>query len=260
MVFVLSTIALTIAFVVTTELMFRVGRGVSARYDEMLQQQVSTVQAATLGLLALVLGFTMSMAESRFAARRQVLVAEANAIGTTFLRTDFLPEPDRSPSRDLVREYVASRRAYFHATHAEAPAATARSKAISAQIWQRAAAAARAHPDWDVLSTYIESVNNMIDLEATRDLAIGARLPPEINGLLALVAFSAIGITGFATGLARKRAMLTQYAVPILVAVACVVIVDLDRSRFGLISTGDRPMQRLEHDLAAERPAANASR
>lgn len=260
MVFVLTTIALTLAFVVTTELMFRVGRTVSSRYDEKLQHQVSTVQAATLGLLALVLGFTMSMAESRFAARRQVLVAEANAIRTTYLRTDLAPEPERSQSRDLVREYVAARRAYFHSSPADAAAATARSKTISADVWQRAVTVARAHPDWDVLASYVESVNEMIELEATRDLVIAARLPPEVDGLLALVAFCAIAITGFATGLARARVMLTLYAVPILVAISCVVIVDLDRSRFGLISTGDRPMQALEQELATDRPAASATR
>src|SRR5512134_2220617 len=95
---VLRTLGLAVALLVVTELMYRIGRARSARYDEQRRGQVSTVQAATLGMLALVLGFSMSMAEARFNKRREVLVIEANAIGTTWLRTDFLPEPARARS------------------------------------------------------------------------------------------------------------------------------------------------------------------
>lgn len=256
----LTTLGLIVTFLVTTEVTFRIGRAASRRYTEDQQHQVSTVQAATLGLLALVLGFTMAMAESRFNWRRQVLVAEANAIGTTYLRADFLPQPERSQSRELLRDYVDSRRAYYKASSHEARRASARSQAISAQVWIHATSVARAHPDWDVLGTYIESLNEMIDLEATRDLAIGARLPGPIDGLLALVAFSAIGITGFATGLTRCRVVLPLYGIPILIALACSVVIDLDRTRFGLISTGDRPMERLERSIVDEQAAIDASR
>ncbi len=257
---VLTTILYALALIATTEVMYRYGRFRSKHYDDKRGSQLSTVQAATLGLLALVLGFTMSMAEARFNARRQVLLAEANAIGTAYLRLDYLPEPARTHGRELFRGYVAARRAYYEASTNEAPASTARSQAILAELWSDAAGLARQHPDWDVLATYIESLNETIDLEATRDLAIGARVPILIEGLLALVAFTAMGITGFATGVSRARTALSLYVIPILIALACGVIVDLDRTRFGLMSSGDRPMQRLQKQLQKDVGPASASR
>lgn len=257
---VIATLMLAAALLLTSDTLYRFGVTKSEGYDERRTGQVSTVQAATLGLLALVLGFTLSMAEGRFNLRRQILVAEANAIGTTYLRTDFLPEPERTRSRDLIRSYVASRRAYFAASEESAPEATARSQAITIQLWSYAASVARIHPDWDVLATYVESLNEAIDLEATRDMAIRARVPGLINGLLVLVAFVAMGVTGFATGLSRSRTALSLYVVPVLIAMACGVIIDLDRTRFGLMSSGDRPMERLHQRLERERGPTDASR
>lgn len=257
---VIATIMLAAALLLTAEVIYRFGVTKSEGYDDRRIGQVATVQAATLGLLALVLGFTMSMAEARFNMRRQILVAEANAIGTTYLRTDFLSEPERTRSRELIRSYVASRRVYYSASEDEAPAATARSQALSSQLWSYAASVAGEHPDWDVLATYVESLNEMIDLETTRDMAIRARVPGLIDGLLVLVAFAAMGVTGFATGVSRARTALSLYVVPVLVAMACGVIMDLDRTRFGLISSGDRPMERLQQRLERERGPTDASR
>ncbi len=66
-------------------------------------------QGAVLGLLALLLGFTFSLALSHFDARTAAVVDEANAIGTAWLRTDLLPEPERTEARDLMKQYVAVR-------------------------------------------------------------------------------------------------------------------------------------------------------
>jgi len=251
----LADVVVMIALLVTTELMYRAGRSTRMARDEATRSQISTLQASTLGMLALILGFTLSMADSRFGTRRQIVRAEAAAVGTTYLRADFLPEPERSQSRELLRSYVDARRAYFRASPDEAPATTARAQALHVQLWTHTATAATAHPDWDVLGTYIESLNEMIDLEAARDLTIEGRLPPAIRGLLFLVALVAVGVTGYATGFARVRSPLSLYVTPILVALAGAVIADLDRTRAGIISTGDRPMERLQRSMVDERAA-----
>jgi hypothetical protein len=257
---VIFTLGLAAALIVTSEAMYRFGRTRTDLYDEKLGGQISTVQAATLGLLALVLGFTMSMAEGRYNTRRQILVAEANAVGTTYLRADILPEPERTRTRELLRRYIDERLAYFSASEGEAPAVTVRSQAIAADVWNLAVETARLHPDWDVLSSYLEATTDMIELEATRDLAIRARVPGLIDSLLLLIAFTAMGVTGFATGLSRTRTALTLYIVPVLIALACAVINDLDRTRFGFISTGDRPMQRLKLKLETTHGPTSATR
>jgi hypothetical protein len=244
----LVDVGIAIALVATSVTMFRVGWR-RAHRDDAVVSQVTAVQAATLGLLALMLGFTLAIAESRFAVRRTALVEEANAVGTTYLRADFLPEPARTQSRELLRRYVVERRVYFAARPDDVPATTARAQTIHGELWALAAAVAREHPDWDVLTSYVESLNEVIDLEASRDLAIAMRLPATVFPLLVLVAVVAVGVTGYACGLARARSYLALYVVPVLIGLACAVVADLDRSRAGFISTTDRPMARLQHTL-----------
>jgi hypothetical protein len=249
-----SGVALLAVLLVTSELLYRTGRKSRSRSDETVRSQVSTAQASTLGLLALFLGFTMSMAESRFTARRQIVVKEAAAVGTTYLRADILPEPVRSESKALLRDYVAARRDYFRASASEAPAATARAQAIHAALWSKMDSVVPEVVDSDATALYVESLNEMIDLEAIRDVAIVARLPWTIRMLLVLIAIIAVGVTAYSTGLGGVRIPLTLVLVPFLIASTFYVIIDLDRSRAGLITTGDLPMMRLQRTLDAARP------
>jgi hypothetical protein len=245
----LSDLILLVVLLVTSEALYRAGRASRRRGDENVRSQVSTTQASTLGLLALFLGFTMSMAESRFTARRQIVVKEAAAVGTTYLRADILPEPVRSESKALLRDYVAARRDYFRASASEAPAATARAQAIHAALWSKMDSIVPEVVDSDVTALYVQSLNEMIDLEGIRDVAIVARLPWTIRFLLVLVAVITIGVTAYATGLGGQRVPLSLVLLPILIAFTVYVIIDLDRSRAGLITTGDLPMIRLQRTL-----------
>ena len=240
-----------LALVVAAELMYRAGSKSRARDDERVRAQVTTVQASTLGLLALILGFTMSMAESRFDARRSVLFAESAAIGIAYHVADSLPEPGRSQSRELLRSYVAARRAYYHAAGDEVASTTARAQAIHRQLQTIAAGLAREHPTWDLAVDYTYSIAEVVRLEAARDLVLAARVPSTIHALLLLVAIVAVSVSGFATGLERTRSFLTLYVVPLVIGFAYVVIADLDRSRAGFISTGDRGMIRLQQTMSS---------
>lgn len=262
--FVLMTLSFVVVLIGLTELLFRAGRHKRARahaqateYDAM-REQVTTVQVATLGLLALMLGFTIAIAESRFNQRRLIHIDEANAVGTTYMRAGLLPEPARTESRALLRKYVDTRIEYFYASSADVAAVTARGHALVAQLWARAEAAATEHPMWEVVAIYIESLNNMIDLEATRHVAYTTPLPGEIHALLLVIALAAIGITGYATGLSGARNAFALYVVPLLVALAYAVVVDLDRTRFGLIAASDQPMERMKIMLDEHEPTSAA--
>jgi hypothetical protein len=246
-----SDVVILIGLLVTSELLYRVGLASRGRGDENVRSQVTTAQASTLGLLALFLGFTMSMAESRFTARRQIVVKEAAAVGTTYLRADVLPEPVRSQSKALLRDYVAARRDYFHASTSEAAATTARAQALHAALWSAMDSVVPEVVDSDVTALYMESLNEMIDLEAMRDVAIVARLPWTIRFLLVLIAVITVGVTAYATGLGGGRVPLSLVLLPLLIAFTFYVIIDLDRSRAGLINTGDLPMMRLQESLKA---------
>ena len=236
----LAELSVTIVLVATSELAFRFAR---RRSRKDAGKDLGTTQASTLGLLALVLGFTLAMAESRFSSRRQVVLDESLAVGTTYLRTDFLPEPQRSRSKLLLREYIDARIAFYSTEEA-----TPRSQALQTRLWAELAAVASTH-DTPLLGTYVTSLNQMIDLEAARDLILAARVPWTIHLLVLVVAFVAIGINGYAVGLGRIRIPISLTVVPLLVAFSYSVLLDLDRSRAGLISTGDRPMERLKQSL-----------
>jgi hypothetical protein len=242
-----------VVLLATSEAMFRVGRVHRFREDVQVRSQITTAQASMLGLLALMLGFTMSMAESRFDARRRIVLDEAAAVGTTYLRAELLPEPVRTRSRGLLREYVDARRTFFHANHQEAPAATARAHAIHRELWAGVVSLAPTHETSDMLALYAASLNDMIDLEAMRDVAVMARLPETVHMLVIMCALVAVALTGFASGVSGKRVGLVVWLLPVLIACAYAIIMDLDRSREGLISTGDMPMRRLEQLLRAER-------
>jgi hypothetical protein len=255
----MALLQIAVIFVIllgATELMFRVGRRLRTRYDERTREQTVTVQTATLGLLALMLAFTMSMAESRFDARRRIKVAEAAAVGTTYLRAELLPEPQRSESRALLRSYVAERRAFYRAIEDDVRRSTAHARALQAQLWTLASGAATAHPEWDVLTTYLESLNAVFDLEAARSVAVEARLPAEIHLVLVLMAGAAVAITAFLAGVAGARNVFALYMIPLLIAITCAVIFDLDRARFGFIKASDIPMERVEQGMAADQQAA----
>ena len=93
--------------VLVAELGFRLGMRLHVSHDEARKEQIGGLQAAVLGLLGLLLGFTFAMAVARYDARRDLVVQEANAIGTTYLRAQLLPEPQRTDSIELLRSYGA---------------------------------------------------------------------------------------------------------------------------------------------------------
>jgi hypothetical protein len=98
-----------------TEVGFRLGRKVEARTPESIKSQIFTVEAGMLGILALLLGFTMSMAVSRFEIRKQLVLEEADAVGTSSLRAQLLPAPAGPEISSLLRQYVDVRVQYGNA-------------------------------------------------------------------------------------------------------------------------------------------------
>jgi hypothetical protein len=122
---------------VATEIGFRRGRAVGPSLLEASKSQLSTLQGALMGLLALLLGFSFALAESRFETRRHLVVAESNAIGTVYLRSQMLAEPYRTEVAKLLREYVDARLEFFQAGIDEATVkeAIAETERVQRQLW-----------------------------------------------------------------------------------------------------------------------------
>lgn len=212
---------------------------------------INTIQAATLGLLGLLMAFTFSMAADRYASRRRVVVDEANAIGTTYLRADMLPEPHRAQVKDLLRAYVDTRIEFMNAgiDPLKFQQATDKTMQLQDQLWQQAIAVSAIDSRSVPTGLFVQSLNEMIDLQATRQALIKNRVPEVIIDLIFISAVITIGLIGYAIGMARKRNLIPTLMMIILITIIFAVIIDLDRPRRGLIRVSQESMIQLQENI-----------
>jgi hypothetical protein len=141
------------------------------------QENISTIEGAILGLLALLIAFTFSMALSLYEVRRDALLNEANAIGTAALRARLLPTPHNAECLKLLREYIQIRLDIARNTTSppEVAAAVARSNAIQEALWQQVKAVAAKDNAMVPTGLFIQSLNEMIDDQEKRLTAVANR-------------------------------------------------------------------------------------
>jgi hypothetical protein len=232
---------------------YRLGRWRHARTSEEKDAPVGAMVGAVLGLLAFMLAFTFSMAAARFEARRQVVLEEANAIGTTYLRTRLLPEPQQGEAAKLLREYVDVRvRAIREGKIAEA---VARSEELHEQLWSQATAAAEKNPGSIMTGLFIKSLNEVIDLHAKRVL-VGARsrIPITIWGGLFALAVGGMASMGYQAGLAATRRSPAMLFLVLAFAGVLFLIVDLDRGQEGFLMVSQAAMTDLQRTMQPTQP------
>jgi hypothetical protein len=214
---------------------------------------ISTLESAVLGLLALIIGFTFLMALSRFEARRDAVLNEANSIGTTALRARLLAEPYRTESLKLLKEYVQIRLDIVQSERslAEVKAAVDRSNAIQEALWQHAKSAAVADSGMVPTGLFIQTLNEMIDNQAKRLSGLRNRVPNLV--LLALFGIAAIGggFAGYASALDTKRYRAPIYVMGVLICGVIMLILDLDRPSSGFIVNNQQAMIDTAETIAA---------
>lgn len=250
---------LFLLILLATEAGFHLGRRAESRISEKTQSQIAIIQGSVLGILGLLLAFTISMAVSRFELRTQLVLDEANAIGTSYLRTQLIPEPDRSYIAGRLREYVELRLRYSRAgddvSTLKNPTAVrnAREEAHRLQndSWLRAVS--RAEKDSNPVTTglLLLSLNEVIDLDAARWMALNNRVPATVIDMNVLVALVAAILVGYAIGLTRQRNLFSVCLLAAAITITLIVIIDLDRSRQDLITVSQQPLIDLEQQLSS---------
>ena len=205
---------------------------------------VTTLQSATLGLLALLIGFTFAMALSRFEARRTGVLNEANAIGTTALRARLLPAPHNTNSLKLLRDYVRLRLEFAQRllSPQEQAAALDRSNAIHEALWQEAMAVAAKDTEMVPTGLFIMTLNEMIDDQENRLTALRDRVPNIVLLALYATAIIASAFDGYVSGLESRRSRVPMYVMGLLVAAVILLIQDLDRPGRGFVTVSQQPM------------------
>jgi len=242
-------VILAVVLLALSEFGWRIGLARSRAKPEKTQNGGS-VPAAVLTLLGLLLGFTFAMAVSRHETRRDLVVQEANSIHTTARRAQLLPEPQAANVGRLLLEYVALRIEAHRETQFSQRFASLRqgSADLHGRLWNEAVAAAAKQPT-PITASFIVSLNETIDFEATRIAAKRNHVPGAVWLLLLCVAGCGLWLTGWEAGIARGHPFLARFLFPILIAVVIALITDIDTPRGGLITLDDRPLLELNDSL-----------
>ena len=229
---------------VTIWVAIEIGYRLGERTIERGSANVSTLESAVLGLLALMIGFTFAMALSRFDARRDAVLSEANAIGTTALRARLLPDPHRAEVLRLLREYVAIRLDITQraVSRTDLLAAMDQSNRLQEALWQQTKAIAAKDTGMVPTGLFIQTLNEMIDNQAKRLAVLRNRVPNIVMLALFGVATIAGAFAGYASGLDDRRSRVPVYLMGFLVAAVILLIMDLDRPGSGFIDVSQQPM------------------
>ncbi len=220
---------------------FRLGRHRSQRAEQERESSVGAIVAATLALLGFMLAFTFGIAGTRFDARRQAVLDEANAIGTTYLRAGLLPEGASGNIRHLLRNYVDLRIAAVQTGDLEN--ALRRSTELHGQIWAETDAVAKRHPQSILVGLFIQSLNDTIDLHETR-VVVGLynRIPMILWYTLYLLAIMAMMGVGYHAGLVCRIRSLAFLVLVFAFSAVMVLVVDLDRPREGMLRVSQQAL------------------
>jgi hypothetical protein len=241
-------IIILLVVLLSVEFGYRLGKYRRSRREEEKEAPLGTMVGATLGLLAFILAFTFGLAASRFDNRRHLLLDEANAIGTTYLRAGMLPEGGQQ-ARDLLRDYVAARLEALQP--GKLTEGIRRSEEIQQKVWTEAENVGNKNPNSIVVGLFVQSLNQMIDLHAERIQAgLRSRIPGAIwLGLFAVASLS-LATMGYHAGLGGTRRSLAIVAVAVTFAVVIELIADLDRPQEGVLRVSQQALLDLQRSMA----------
>lgn len=224
------------------ELGRRLGNRRHADDPEGARTGVGAIEGAIFGLLGLLIAFTFSGAASRFDARRDLIVREANAIGTAWLRLDTLPGEAQPAVRETFRRYVDARLDTYALLRRDPDAARAaheRAMALQGEIWRRSLAGARSAETTASTMLLAPALNEMIDITATRGMAMRMHPPLVVFALLFALALASALFAGYGMAGARKPSRLHRLGFAFIMALAVLVILDLEYPRRGFIRVDD---------------------
>jgi hypothetical protein len=206
-----------------------------------------------LGLFALLLGFTFALAVDRFDARRVLVLEESNAIGKTYLRTQLLEQPHRDRISRLLASYTDNRIRLAGTRAPVPPDMLAENDRLVTQLWQATVAAFPTIRDYDFSSSYLDSMNTVIDLDQSRKTARLAHVPSEVFVVLAIYGTGVAFVLGYV--LTGWRGRIAGTFLLALFTLALLLIIDIDGATSGGIRESQAPMERLKASLDAWTPA-----
>lgn len=208
---------------------------------------------AATGLLGLLIGFTFAMSAERFETRRELVVAEANALSTTYLRDSLFPASTGARLDALVAQYGEARLSFFDAGRnpVRLAAVAERTGALQDEIWKETSAALRLPQSSSLTVAVLNTTNELFDLAATRQAASVAPVPAAVFWLLAFAALGSAGLCGYNLALGGAHHRIAAGTVLAMIGASMALLVDLDWPAHGLITVPQQPMISEVADLKA---------
>ena len=214
------------------------------------REDFGIVQAATLTLLALIIGFSYSMAIERYDQRKNYEEAEANAIGTEYVRADLLPASDAARVHLLLREYL-DQRILFYRTRDEEELGpiNARTAQLQSEMWSGVKAPASAQPT-PVLALVVVGMNDVLNSQGYTQAAWWNRIPHSAWSLMAASAICCTLLVGYSAR--RHNAGVIQLVLPLVLSIAFFLIADIESPRRGIIRVVPQNLVSLSKSLPSQ--------
>jgi hypothetical protein len=249
-VLIVSTLFLCMLFF--TEIGFRTGSRKRGTANESIKSQTNSVLASMLGLLALLLGFTFSLALQRYEDRSQAVVGESNAIGTAYLRARLLPIELRSEMQSQLRQYLSVRIREGRADPgdtAERASMARQTNMIAAQLWDQAVRAVEIDGRPATTGLFIQSLNELFDASDKRQSAFDRHVPEIVLFIMFATFIMTTATLGYASGVSGHRVTLAAFTLVMLITFVVYLIIDLDRPKRGFIQVSQEILLNLQRTI-----------
>jgi hypothetical protein len=202
--------------------------------DKEMHEDFGIILAATLTLLGLIIGFSFSMATSRYDQRKNYEEAEANAIGTEYVRLDLLPAADANKLRPLLKSYLDQRIAFYLAhDDKEIQQVNIRTTGLEVELWSAILVPAAAQPT-PITALAVSGINDVLNSRGYTQAGFWNRIPPAAWSLLGAIAIGCNLLVGYGSRSVAAGSRLLPI-LPLLISVALMFIADIDSPRHGII-------------------------
>jgi len=246
---------MVVVLLAACEIGYRLGLARQAAPDSQ-RTLMSGTGGAILGLLGLLLGFSLSMAIGRWDTRHQIIIQEANAIGTLSLRAGLLGDPLRDQLREALTAYTEARIALGGSRERPDALRAARNKSedIHAEIWSVVERANIPSTTNATLGSLINAANGVIDAHELRLASLQNHLPSALFYLLLSVAALSVAFLAWGFGAASQRRRAPMILLALLVGAVLLLIMDVNRPQRGIITVGVASLERTEKGISTQAP------
>jgi len=236
-------IGTVVLFIIAAEGGFRIGRYNSSHRAEARKSQLSTILGGSIALVAFLVAITFNMAGSRFSDRKKLVLDEAIAVETAYLRAKLLPEPIRTEFQDLLRKYVNVRSQIQTGKLDTIRQVIVKSEELHDLLWSKAVDLIKMKPAPVVTVLFIKALNDVVDLHRKRMTAgLLNRISPSIFVTLYFVAFLAMALMGYQAGLTEIRSLISGLALILAFSAVLILVIDLDRPSQKIFSVSQQMM------------------